>query len=95
MLGDKDYKSSVKMMAPYGKRFYTSTPPMPGRTLSAYELAKTIEEENGKIPVFACDSMQQALSEALDGANGDDVLCVFGSLYQVADVRRYFNVPEK
>lgn len=91
VLGDKDYKTSVKLVLPMGKKFFTVCPPMPDRSLSAYELACEIERNDSLMPVVACDSMGEALNEALDEALADDVVCVFGSLYQVGDVRRYFH----
>ncbi len=91
VLGDKDYHTSVKMALPMAKCFFTVSPPMEGRSLPAEKLAGEIKSYGYEVEVTVCKSIPEAVMSALDQANEDDVICAFGSLYQIGEIRRYFN----
>lgn len=85
VLADKDYKSMMKEIAPLGKIFYTITPPN-NRALSARELADTFRSFGAEAMDF--DSVEDALNKALLDAGSDDVICAFGSLYYIGQIRK-------
>ncbi|WP_296837796.1 bifunctional folylpolyglutamate synthase/dihydrofolate synthase [Butyrivibrio sp.] len=85
VLADKDYKSMMKEIAPLGKIFYTITPPN-NRALSARELADTFRSFGAEAMDF--DSVEDALNKALLDAESDDVICAFGSLYYIGQIRK-------
>ena len=64
------------------------TPPS-YRALSSAELAEVIRHHSGT-QVQPFDSIPAAIEAALQESDKQDILCIFGSLYQVGDVRRYF-----
>ena len=88
VLADKDYNASIDIAAPYAQKFYAVTPPS-YRALSAEELAEAIRHHSGA-PVQPFDSIPAAIGAALQEADPKDILVIFGSLYQVGDVRSYF-----
>ena len=93
MLADKDYSAAVALTLPHAKQVYTMTPPVP-RALSAEKLAAVIRGA-GEVPVSACVSIEAALSLALREAKTDDVMCAFGSLYQIGEIRAWFGLADK
>ena len=88
VLADKDYTASIDIAAPYAEKFYAVTPPS-YRALSSQELAEVIRHHSGT-PVQPFESIPAAIETALQEADKQDILCIFGSLYQVGDVRSYF-----
>lgn len=88
VLADKDYTASIEIAAPFAEKFYAVTPPS-YRALSSAELAEVIRHHSGT-PVQPFDSIPAAIEAALQESDKQDILCIFGSLYQVGDVRRYF-----
>lgn len=91
MLKDKEYISMIRTMLPLAKRFLTITPDSP-RSLTATTLAKIIREEGGDAEPM--ESVDIALETALHTSEENDVICVFGSLYYLAQVREFFHVVE-
>lgn len=85
VLADKDYKSMMEMVAPLGRVFHTITPPN-NRALPAEDLADLFRS-------FGCEavshgSVEEALDSALKEAAEDDVICAFGSLYYIGQIRK-------
>ncbi len=85
VLADKDYKSMMAEIAPLGKIFHTITPPN-SRALTADKLADTFRELGAR--ATAHESVEDALSVALKEADSDDVICAFGSLYYIGEIRK-------
>lgn len=85
VMADKDYRQMIRTMAPFAKRFVTVTPDS-SRSLPCEELARVIEEETG-LPAAAAGDVKSGFSLARQGLAEGDVLCIFGSLYQVGDVQ--------
>jgi dihydrofolate synthase/folylpolyglutamate synthase len=88
VLADKDYASSIDIAKPYAKKFYAVTPPS-YRALTSKQLADEIHQHS-EVPVQPFDSIPLALQSALNESKNDDVICIFGSLYQVGEIRSYF-----
>ena len=77
------------MVAPMAKKFFTVTP-RSERALSAAELAQYLHTATG-LTATPCNTVQTAVHMALSQAEEDDVICIFGSLYFVGEIRRLFN----
>ncbi len=88
VLADKDYASSLDIAKPYAKKFYAVTPPS-YRALASDRLADEIHR-HADVPVEPFGSIPAALKAALNEAESDDVICIFGSVYQVGEIRSYF-----
>lgn len=88
VLSDKDYRSSIQIVMPIAKRFYTVSPPS-YRALKSEELASEIKKY-GEVPVESFADINSALQKALMATPRDEVICIFGSLYQVGEVRKFF-----
>ena len=88
VMADKHYVEMAGMVAPYAKQFITVAPEY-HRALDAESLREIIEH---KLHVTArCGgSVQQGLELALTESGPEDTIVVFGSLYQVGEVRAWF-----
>ncbi|NLO48085.1 MAG: bifunctional folylpolyglutamate synthase/dihydrofolate synthase [Clostridiales bacterium] len=87
-LAGKDYKGSIERTLPLAKSFYTITADS-DRALNANLLAEEIGRHSG-IAVKAFQTIPAALDEIMAHASIEDVICIFGTLYQVSEVRSYF-----
>mgnify|MGYP004471530513 FL=1 len=92
VLADKDYKSMIENVIDIADGFICVTPPNP-RALQASELARAVEKaayarqielERG---VSAAESFERALSDARAVSADGGVICAFGSLYSIADIK--------
>lgn len=92
VLADKDYQSMIENVIDIADGFICVTPPNP-RALQAPDLARAIEKtalakqvtlDRG---VSAVESFERALSDARAVSADGDVICAFGSLYSIADIK--------
>lgn len=92
VLADKDYQSMIENVIDIADGFICVTPPN-SRALQAFELARAVEKaayarqielERG---VSAAESFERALSDARAVSADGDVICAFGSLYSIADIK--------
>ena len=88
VMADKNYATMLDEIVPVAKQFITVTPESE-RALSAQELAKTIQTQL-HVPAQSGGGVKQGISLALEQAEEDDVIVIFGSLYQVGEVHEYF-----
>ncbi len=88
MLSDKDYRTSLLEVAPLAKHFAAIAPPG-SRALSSEKLAGEIRALTG-IEVVSYGSPADAVAGEISVADPDDVICVFGSLYQIGEIREFF-----
>jgi len=87
VLRDKKYEEMVKTVLPLADFFITITPDN-SRALKAEELMEVIVKNGGKCIV--ADSISKAIKLALEKAGDDKVICSFGSLYYISEVREAF-----
>ena len=87
VLRDKSYLEMVREVSPLAKTFLTITVDNE-RALSGEELASIIREEGAK--AHSCTTVKDAVLKALSVMEANDILCAFGSLYYINEVRRYF-----
>ena len=89
VMKDKDYHTMLRLIAPYAARFITELPDA-HRALRPEALKSEIRTYFDG-PVETADSVTEAVQRAMEIAEGTDAITIcFGSLYQVADIRRYF-----
>lgn len=89
VMKDKDYHTMLRLIAPYAARFITELPDA-HRALRPEELKFEIREYFDG-PVETADSVTAAVQRAMEIAEGIEAITIcFGSLYQVADIRRFF-----
>ena len=93
ILADKDYCSMLRAVAPLASAFVCVTPPNP-RALDAADLAEAIRETCGELGARAtievAGDFDDAVSVARKIAGSEGLICVFGSLYSIADVKAAF-----
>lgn len=89
VMKDKDYHTMLRLIAPYAARFITELPDA-HRALRPEALKSEIREYFDG-PVETADSVTAAVKRAMELAEGTEAITIcFGSLYQVADIRRFF-----
>lgn len=89
VMKDKDYHTMLRLIAPYAARFITELPDA-HRALLPEELKSEIRAYFDG-PVETADSVTAAVKRAMELAEGTEAITIcFGSLYQVADIRRFF-----
>lgn len=84
VLADKDWQAMCRRALPLAKAFVTVTPDSP-RALDGRELARWITRYG--LPAVPCDSLAEGVDEALEQAGPEDVICAWGSLYSVGEIR--------
>ena len=93
ILADKDYRSMLRAVAPLASAFVCVTPPNP-RALDAADLARAIRETcdelGARATVEVADGFDDAVSAARKIAGPEGIICAFGSLYSIADVKAAF-----
>ncbi len=87
VMEDKDYMTMMENILPLAERFYTTTPPNP-RALDGKVLAEKLRQKGAMAASF--DDVLTAARQAMSDANGSKVVCVFGSLYFLGQVRSLF-----
>lgn len=88
VMADKDYGGLTDCVKDLVEAFVTVTPDNP-RALSANELSRFLQERYGKSAV-ACESVREGVETARRLAGPDGLVCYFGSLYAVGQVRACF-----
>lgn len=89
MLKDKDIDSSIKLTTTIAKK-YVVIAPNDERAISPRDLARRIKDvfEND---VYYYDDINKGIEFLMEHSNCDDVICVFGSLYLIPDIKRWYN----
>lgn len=89
VLKDKDYKSMMEVIIPVAERFIT-VEPNNSRALSSKELEKYLKEQG--IKAIDGGKVKEAVELALKSISDEEVICAFGSLYYIGEVREYFGL---
>lgn len=87
VLADKDYKSMIENVIHIAERFITVTPKSI-RALSAQDLELYLKAY--RTDVINSGDVEAAISEAFRLVSNNDIICAFGSLYYIGEVREYF-----
>jgi dihydrofolate synthase / folylpolyglutamate synthase len=86
VLSDKEYKIMIDKVKHLASRFVIITPETE-RALSNKEVAKYVSEVG--IPVITEDNLQNAVKNTIVNCKPDEVICAFGSLYYIGDIKSY------
>lgn len=92
VMADKGYGDMIRMAAPFAADFVAVTPESE-RALPAADLRAQIESLTG-LPAQDGGGVKQGLALAMAGKGAGDIICAFGSLYQVGEIRSYFGKTE-
>ena len=90
VLADKDWKAMFRRVLPMAKAFVAVTPDSP-RALPAEELAEWLRASSS-CPVLVQDSLDAGVDAALSMAGPEDVVCAWGSLYSVGEIRHHLGL---
>jgi len=85
VMADKDYEAMLDQAAPLAKGFVAITPDSP-RALPGEELGRLLRARYG-LPVTVAANAAAGTDVALSLAGPEDVICAFGSLYSVGEIR--------
>ena len=88
VMADKDYVSMLDEILPMAKNF-VAVRPESDRALASADLKNEIETRL-HIPAIDGGSVKEGIKAALAQADKDDVIVIFGSLYQVGEVHEAF-----
>lgn len=86
-LKDKDYRKSIEMIKPIAKHVVTTRPDS-DRALSSIDLKNELLLQG--VPATAIGNVRAAINIAQNLATKEDIICCFGSLYQVGEVLQVF-----
>lgn len=90
VLADKTYMEMIDMLIPLASRFVTVTPDSK-RALSAEDLAKYLQSFEFS-NVLVGGKIKNAIDLCINTSYCEEVICVFGSLYYIGEVREYFGL---
>ena len=88
VLADKDVHTMMEFIAPLAKVFFAVKPDSP-RAMDTEALSAILSPY--KLPVFAYDSIGEAVAGAVDDAGRDGVVCALGSLYLSGEIRSAYD----
>ena len=88
VLADKDYVSMLNSILPMARRF-VAVKPESERALPSADLKREIETRL-HIPAIDGGTVKEGIDKALAQADKDDIIVIFGSLYQVGEVHEAF-----
>lgn len=89
VLGDKDWQAMMKRAMPLAKEFVTVTPDSP-RALDGEELAAWLREQG--FAAQCCADVGTGVDRVLSLAGPEDVICSWGSLYAVGEIRHHLGL---
>lgn len=87
VLKDKDYRNILEIISPLAYAFITVTPNSP-RALPAHDLADFVMNYCKNVQIGG--TIEEGIKKGLSMAKDEDIICAFGSLYYIGDVRDYF-----
>lgn len=85
MMAEKEHHDTIAEIAPLAKTIFTVGVNSP-RTLTAEALA-TLIRDHFHLTATPTQSSEQALAQAMTIATPTDVICIFGSLYLIGEIR--------
>ncbi len=83
---DKDYGHMISAVKDMAGSFYVAATTYTDRAMNPNDLKRALEKQGARY-VYACASIRAALEGALQNTASDGVVCCFGSLYSVAEIK--------
>ena len=90
VLADKNVRGILEPVLPLAKRIVTVAPPSP-RAMEAEALSALLESEYG-ILAEPCATIAGGVAKILAQAGPADIICAYGSLYSVGEIRACFGL---
>ncbi len=90
VLADKNYAGIIEPVLPMAKRIVTITPPSP-RAMGAEALSALLKRDYG-LTAEPAATIVQGVAKILAQAEASDVICAYGSLYSVGEIRACFGL---
>lgn len=91
VLADKDYHAMIRAVAPLGAAWVCVDSPHYGRALDGTSLSVAVREETAALgldpTIQVADSFAEGITAAKELAGSDGVVCAWGSLYSLADLK--------
>ena len=87
VMADKNFKGIFDALLPLAEKILAVTPDSP-RALKAPRLCEKLGEEYGYFNAIPYETLDDALKALMQGATAEDLICIYGSLYMVGDVRK-------
>lgn len=87
VMADDDYRTMIRIVAPLAKEFIAVAADCPS-ALAPFCLKTVIESETG-IPTIVGRDVKDGLKLAIEKSSPKDMVVIFGSLYQIRDIRAY------
>jgi len=87
-LRDKEYQPIMELLAKKAQSIITVTPHSE-RAIPSSELAVILQQYSNKVQDGT--TIEMGLKLALDNADNESVVCAFGSLYMIGEVRSFLN----
>ena len=88
VMKDKDYISMIRHVSPYAEAFVAVTPPVK-RALPAKKLGIILKDYCKR--VLVSDTIEEAIRTSFSMSGQHSIICAFGSLYFIGEVRKYFS----
>ncbi|WMJ84343.1 bifunctional folylpolyglutamate synthase/dihydrofolate synthase [Oscillospiraceae bacterium LTW-04] len=88
VLTDKNYRGIIEPALSIAKHIVTITPPSP-RAMAAQELSKLLQRDYG-VTAEPCTTIAEGVAKILAQSKPLDVICAYGSLYSVGEIRACF-----
>ena len=97
VLADKDYRAMIRPVAPLGAAWVCVTSPNVGRALAGADLAAAVREEVARpgVPVETAPDFACGLARAKQLAGAHGVVCAWGSLYSLAELKDAIAQPRE
>lgn len=90
VLADKNYQGIIEPVLPMAKHIVTITPPSP-RAMAAEALSTLLKRDYG-MDAKPCATIAQGVATILAQAESTDIICAYGSLYSVGEIRACFDL---
>ncbi len=87
MLRDKAYETCVSEIASMADLIITTTPQNP-RALPAKELGSIVKQYSKNVRIE--NNIQKVIQMAVEHATTNDLICCFGSLYLIGEIKNFF-----
>ncbi|KNY28246.1 bifunctional folylpolyglutamate synthase/dihydrofolate synthase [Pseudobacteroides cellulosolvens] len=89
VLKDKDYKAIIEPLVPIASEFI-AVKPQSNRGMEAQELAIILRSYCNEVSVS--DRIEDAIRYSMKKVSKSGIICAYGSLYYIGEVRKFFNV---
>jgi len=91
VLKDKDYKSIIEPLIPIASEFI-AVKPQNDRGMESQDLAIILRDYCNNVSVS--DTIEEAISNSIKIVTKDSIICAYGSLYYIGQIRKYFGVKK-